>query len=276
MKLEHIGVEVLRRALDIYLDLAHGESRPALLAKIGADGFDSMPRALQSFIDESGRGSSAVGSRRFVLRLGNRRYPFMKFVLQEYLIDNEFFFSVDTHDQMEIRSSIPDFDAWLEIKRYNRSLKTEIEAAWERAGIPTFTDLQRIVQSGSATVSDEPKAGSGRTILVVDDERAIAESVATLLRAEGYTVTIAYDGAEALRRIQESRPDLILMDYEMPRMDGIQLCTTIRAIPAFEKIPILLATACSMDLSNVRAADGFLVKPYQKDILFSFIRHMLK
>ncbi|MBI1853087.1 MAG: response regulator [Planctomycetes bacterium] len=275
MKLEQIGVDVLRRALELYLDLAHGENKPALLAKIGAAGFQSTSQALGTFIDESGRGSAAAGSRRYVLRLGNRRYPFMKFVLQEYLIENEFFFSVDTHDQMEIRSSIPDFEAWLEIKRFNRALKDEIESAWEHAGIPTFSDLQRLVQAG-AGCSQDAKAASGRTVLVVDDERAIAETVATLLRGEGYSVVIAHDGAEALRRIQESCPDVILMDYEMPKMDGIQLCTTIRAIPAFRKVPILLATACSMDLSDVRAADGFLVKPYQKDILFSFIRHMLK
>jgi CheY-like chemotaxis protein len=276
MKLELIEVDLLRRAIDLYLEHAYGSAKEGRQKSVDLGRVKGTGEALALFINETGRGEAGTGARRYALRLGNRRYPFMKFVVQEYLIENEFFFSVDTHDQMEIRSSVPDFREWLEIKRFNRELKEEIESSWVAEGLPTFADLKRIVQPIAGSFSPGGEQTGARTILVVDDERAIADSVATLLRNEGYRVVTAYDGAEALRCIHERQPDLVLMDYEMPKMDGIQLANTIRSIPDFQKIPILLATACSMDLSDVKMADGFLVKPYQKDILFSFIHHLLK
>ncbi len=276
MKLEQIGIPLLRRALEVYLERAYGPQKQAHLDRLGIERFAQVSDALSSFVDESGRGGTASGSRRYILRIGNGRYPFMKFVLQEYLIPGEFFFTVDTHDQMELKASVPDYEAWLELKQFNRDLKAEIEAEWERESIPTFTDLKKLVQADPQLARRAAAPPGGRTILVVDDERAIADSVATLLRGEGYRVVTAYDGAEALRQIQDVSPDLILMDYEMPKIDGIQLCGTIRSLAPYLKVPILLATACSMDLSDVKVADGFLVKPYQKDILFSFIHHLLR
>jgi two-component system response regulator AdeR len=110
---------------------------------------------------------------------------------------------------------------------------------------------------------------------VVDDEPDIADTVEAVLVAEGYRVRKACDGAEALEALKTLRPDLILMDYEMPRMKGTEVCARIRRGKGDRDIPILLATAAMVDLSALADADGFLVKPYQRDVLVSFLAHLV-
>src|SRR5205085_290432 len=106
---------------------------------------------------EKPRGGDQGSLKRYTLRLGNARYPFMKFVVQEYLVDSEFFFSVDTHDDLDVRSDNPDYDAWVELKKHNLRLKKEIESAWARAGLPTHEDL-RLLAEGIAEVEREPES----------------------------------------------------------------------------------------------------------------------
>jgi CheY-like chemotaxis protein len=111
-------------------------------------------------------------------------------------------------------------------------------------------------------------------VLVVDDEPDIAETVEAVLRADGFRVRRASDGAEAVALLRTFRPDLVLMDYEMPGMKGTDACTRIRRGGKDRDVPILLATASMVDLSQLAEADGFLVKPYQRDVLVSFVRHL--
>ena len=83
----------------------------------------------------------------------------------------------------------------------------------------------------------------GKLILVVDDERDIAEIVSELLQGEGYRTTVAYDGQEALAALREHRPDAVVLDIKMPVMDGLEVIHRMRADPAFQDMPIVVLTA---------------------------------
>lgn len=266
MQLEAVSAELVERALELYLAVAwpgrEAEKRPDLVLEGCGEA------VLSAFTDES-RGD---GDRRYVLRLGNFRYPHMKLVVEEYLLPGEYVFMVDTHDQLDLKPDYPDYEAWQALKEANRRLKAEIEGCWRNEHIPTYADLAEMAILQKRT---DGVPGGGRKILVVDDEREIADAVATLLITEGYDVLLAHDGEEAVSTAVRERPDLILMDFQMPRLDGVQAAIRIRKTLKKSECRILLATAALMDLSAVAEADGFLLKPYSKEILFSFIHALL-
>lgn len=275
MKFAQIGIPLLKRCIEIYMNLAFGDGwREADFRVPFAIGEgDTLEKVLVQFRDESIPGEGDQKKiYRYTLQLGNSRYPFMKLVLHEHLIRGEYFFSVDTHDALNVKPSYPDYMQWVELKKFNGRLKQEIEDEWSRSGIPTSLELKRLAQE--ACPGEE--AGARGCILVVDDEREIAESLSSLLRGEGYGVKISESAEEALEEAERITPDLILTDYEMPGMDGLELCQRIRSNSKLKRIPILLATGGSIDLSNLNMINGFMVKPYQKEILFSFIQHLLK
>jgi two-component system cell cycle response regulator len=99
------------------------------------------------------------------------------------------------------------------------------------------------------------------------------------LDKEGYRVAIARDGIEALDQIRASRPELIISDVVMPRMDGYELCRTIKADPEMQEIPVVLLTSLSEPTDVFRAlesgADNFVSKPYEETFLLSNLRRML-
>jgi CheY-like chemotaxis protein len=271
VKLAEIGAFRVKEAARLYLEVAfegeRGPAVPILLLKDDAP----METVLSLFVDESHQGGLRA-THRHIVRLGSRLYPFMKFVLQEYLFEGEFFFCVDTHDQMELKPNVPDYDAWLELKRVNGQIKSEIERRWQQANLPTLLDMTRFVSTIQCV---EPAPGESHTILIVDDEKPIADTISTLLRARGYRTAIAYDGHEALEKLADVRPNLVLTDYEMPGMDGVALAARIKSREDTRDIRVLLATAASMNLADIAMADGFLVKPFRIDILFPLIAHLL-
>jgi len=91
------------------------------------------------------------------------------------------------------------------------------------------------------------------TILVVDDEPQIRRVMKTALATQGYTVLEARDGQEALERLRSERPDLIILDMNMPVMDGIETCGEIRA---GSSVPIIMLTVRSGERDKVRALDA--------------------
>ncbi len=268
MRLAEISVPMLRDAIDQFLGVAYeGADRPEAPS---IDDSESIESALSGY-EDSCVGREAA-SRCYVIRLGSREYPFMKLALQEYLLEDQFFFMVDTHDQMELKPGMPDYDAWIDLKRRNREVKLAIEERWADAGLPTLADLKRI----SAEVSVGDPVEPSRKILIVDDEEPLADSLGLLLERKGYSVATSYDGRAALERLEAYKPDLIVMDYEMPRLNGIELCGLLRKSEETVDIPVLLATASTVDLQEVmKLANGFLVKPYQKEILFDCIHHLM-
>ena len=273
MRLEDMTPALVRRAVAVYLERAwpgDGDARPRFdVSKLEDAG------TLAELFARFDRAPPSDGEvlERYTLRLGNRRYPFMKFVVQEYLVDEEFFFSVDTHDDLDVRSDSPDYFAWLELKKANLRLKREIEAAWAREGLPTNEDLRRIAQ-GIAQV--ERDGGVQARLLVVDDESQVAQGLAALLEARGYQVELAYDGREVLERLErDPLPDLILLDYGMPEVGGEQVLQRVRETPRLKDLPVLLATAASISLAKVPRASGFLQKPYSRAVLFAMLEKML-
>jgi CheY-like chemotaxis protein len=270
LKLGDLTFEMLSQALDIYLALAwpgrEEEKRPEFDPGAAGAGL------LESFDDES-KEEGGETTHRYVKRLGNRNYPHMKLVVEECLIPDEYFLAVDTHDELELKPNYPDYDAWQALKAKNREIKDSIEAGWREADLPTYASLKGLLEEAEA--GKKAKAKKAARILVVDDERDIADAVSALLIKEGYDVLLAHDGVEAVDTALLERPDLILMDFQMPRMDGVEAAVRIRKSKSRRECRILLATASLVDLSRVSEADGFLMKPYSRDILVSFIQALL-
>jgi len=115
------------------------------------------------------------------------------------------------------------------------------------------------------------------TILVVDDEPQIRRVLKTTLAADGYAIVEAHDGPEALEKLRGERPDLILLDMNMPGMDGLEVCREIRSA---SDVPILMLTVRNAERDKVRAldagADDYVVKPFGIQELLARIRAALR
>jgi CheY-like chemotaxis protein len=271
MRLEELTPDLLRRAFFVYLDQAWPGREKEKMPKLvdGASGAD----LLAGFTDESSRRGGS-GSRRYALRLGNMRYAHMKLVLEEQLVAGLYIFLVDTHDP-DIRPDFPDYDAWQALKEHNRRLKERIELGWHSAGIHTAQSLEGLVPAAPAAGPSD-RAGRGVRVLLVDDQEYLLRSVAKILRQEDFDVVLARDGQEAVSLALRLRPPHVLMDYEMPRMNGVEAARAIRAALPRSETRIILATAALIDLSAVQEADGFLLKPYFREFLISFLLAVLK
>ncbi|GAB4161037.1 MAG: hypothetical protein Fur0037_27770 [Planctomycetota bacterium] len=271
MRLQELRPETVRRAIEIYLDLAYGASgkpRRGVEEILAAEGIDAVLAHFQKEKCEPVPGHPCL---RYSLRLGNRNYPFMKLVLQEHLIAGEFCFSVDTHDQMDIEPDYPDYDAWMAVRRFNGELKSRIESQFEAEGIDTSARLRKLLAQRSAAEG----AGKSASVLVVDDEEDLAEAVALLLEKRGFRAFKVHDGEQALRAVASLQPDLLLLDYELPGLDGIAVIERLRADPLTSYVPILLSSAAKVSIADIRKADGFLAKPYQEDLLFEMVNRLL-
>ena len=118
-----------------------------------------------------------------------------------------------------------------------------------------------------------------KRILVVEDTDDNRRIIRDLLTASGYDLIEATDGAEGVALAQKERPDLVLMDIQLPEMDGYEATRQIRAIPELAKVPILAVTsyALSGDEAKTREAgcDGYVAKPFSPRQLLSKIREFL-
>jgi adenylate cyclase len=117
-------------------------------------------------------------------------------------------------------------------------------------------------------------------ILVVDDVADNVEILQMRLEGQGYEVVTAGDGVEALEKIRELRPDLVLLDIMMPKMDGIEAVKRIKADPSLPFIPVILVTARA-DAKDVIAGlesggDDYLTKPVDHAALSARVRAMLR
>lgn len=271
MRLEAMTVGMLRRALRIYQRETYGKADEIPVELTGEDD-DPIESSLDVFVDESRRTGDAV-VHCYAKRLGNPRYPFMKLVLQEHLVQGEYFFEVDTHDQMFALESVADEEReeMEALKRYNLDVKSRVEWALGEAQLPTSGHLKGLVET-LPTPRVEP---NGQTILVVDDDDCIASTLGLLLEARGYAVTCLHDGRDAVEVADAELHDLVLMDNEMPQLNGFEACRVLKSRDETKDIPVLIATAGSLTLQQLDQADGFLVKPFRIDLLFSMIQHLL-
>jgi DNA-binding response OmpR family regulator len=119
-----------------------------------------------------------------------------------------------------------------------------------------------------------------KNILVVDDDEAVVWAIRTTLQLHGYTVNSADNGLAALRQIQERPPDLILLDIEMPGMDGVEVCLQLRSDPRWSLLPIIFLTGLSEFRNKLAAytvgADDYLSKPFAMPELLMRIRAVLR
>jgi len=113
-------------------------------------------------------------------------------------------------------------------------------------------------------------------VLVADDEPAITELVAMILGFAGYAVTRAHDGEEALRLARETRPDVVLLDVMMPKLDGREVCRAIKRDDALRDTPVmLLSSADEADVEwRAAGAAAFLQKPFDVRRLPDAIRKL--
>lgn len=118
-----------------------------------------------------------------------------------------------------------------------------------------------------------------KSILLVDDEPNILLSLEFLMTRAGYTVRTASDGEAAMRSIEQSPPDLILLDINMARRDGFEVCQMIRANPVWRDIRIVMLTAKGRDVEREKGlalgADDYITKPFSTQEVVDKVRAML-
>lgn len=117
------------------------------------------------------------------------------------------------------------------------------------------------------------------TVLIVDDEQPIVDLVRFTLEDEQVQVVEAQDGVQALEAAREHQPDLILLDVQMPRLDGFEVCRRLREEPALEKSKIVMLTAASQEADRARGraagADDYLTKPFSPLRLLTIVQALL-
>ena len=119
----------------------------------------------------------------------------------------------------------------------------------------------------------------GKKILVIDDEQDLVDMLEITLESEGYEVLKAYDGYEGLEKSRESKPDLILLDIMLPKMDGYQVCRLLKFDDTSKDIPIVMLTARNQKQDRLTGkrvgADEYLVKPFSNEDLLKKIKAMI-
>ena len=117
-------------------------------------------------------------------------------------------------------------------------------------------------------------------VLIVEDEPDIRALVVHHLKREGYQVSAASSGEEALRQVQAAPPDLVLLDLMMPAMDGLEVCRRLRQDPATVSLPIVMLTAKGDEVDRVLGleigADDYIVKPFSPKELLARVRAVLR
>lgn len=119
-----------------------------------------------------------------------------------------------------------------------------------------------------------------KKILVVDDEKDLVEAVKFRLEANNYEVIQAYDGQEALVQARKLKPDLIILDLMLPKIDGYKVCRMLKFDERYKKIPIIMFTARAQEsdkkLGEEVGADAYITKPFEPEVLLSKIKELLK
>lgn len=118
-----------------------------------------------------------------------------------------------------------------------------------------------------------------KKVLVVDDNQDAIHILTAVLKKGGYLVSVALNGEEAMERVREDRPALILLDIMMPKMDGYEVCKTVKASAETRDIPVLIVTARKDPESRKRGMDvgasDYLVKPIRPAEILSKVREYL-
>jgi two-component system chemotaxis response regulator CheY len=118
-----------------------------------------------------------------------------------------------------------------------------------------------------------------KKILVIEDDPDARNLIETVLKLEGFVVTLAADGREGLDKVSLESPDLIITDISMPRLDGLSLIQLLRTMPLFRTVPILAITSFGTERATtaLRAgANRALARPIRNELLVEFVNNLLK
>ena len=119
-----------------------------------------------------------------------------------------------------------------------------------------------------------------KKILVVEDEQELVKAIQIRLGQAGYEVLFAYDGMEALDKARKEKPDLIILDLMLPKMDGYKVSALLKRDEKYKKIPIIMLTARAQDsdekLGFEVGADAYITKPFQHEIVLAKISELLE
>lgn len=117
-------------------------------------------------------------------------------------------------------------------------------------------------------------------VLVVEDEDALAELLQYNLKKEGFRVSLAADGDEAMILVEERQPDVIVLDWMLPKISGIEVCRRLRSRQETRNLPIIMLTARGEEADRIRGldtgADDYIVKPFLMKELFARVRAVLR
>lgn len=117
-------------------------------------------------------------------------------------------------------------------------------------------------------------------ILVIDDEIDIVRMVAKVLGARGHQIEAGRDGVDAVLRVRRAPPDLVLVDAELPGVDGVEVCRRLKGDPATRSVPVVLLRAGEITLADADnqhglGADGWLLKPFVREVLIATVDRLL-
>ncbi|MFQ5951842.1 MAG: response regulator transcription factor [Candidatus Omnitrophota bacterium] len=119
-----------------------------------------------------------------------------------------------------------------------------------------------------------------KKILIVDDEPFVVKVLANRLEASNYEVISAYDGQEGLKKVHDEKPDLIILDLILPKINGYEICNMLKKDKTFSEIPIIIisgrTTREDMKLAEEAAADAYIIKPFDRETLLSKIEELLE
>ncbi|MBI37591.1 MAG: phosphate regulon transcriptional regulatory protein PhoB [Alphaproteobacteria bacterium] len=118
------------------------------------------------------------------------------------------------------------------------------------------------------------------SVLIVEDEAALVELLSYNLEKNGFTTSIARDGEEAILAIAENKPDLVLLDWMLPYVSGIEICRRLRRDPETRELPVILLTARGEEGDRIRGldsgADDYIVKPFSPSELIARVKAVIR
>jgi len=119
-----------------------------------------------------------------------------------------------------------------------------------------------------------------KRVLIVDDESCFCEITKYSLEKAGYETFIAYNGQEAMSMLREVKPHIMLLDLNMPIMDGHEVCRLVRSDDEFKDLPIILVTAIDRDIVAAKVkekwANDYVIKPFDYDVLFEKMNNLIE
>jgi DNA-binding response OmpR family regulator len=118
-----------------------------------------------------------------------------------------------------------------------------------------------------------------KKILIVDDEVDLVETVRFPLEMEGFNVLVSYNGEDALNQARKEKPDLIILDLMLPKLDGYKVCRLLKFDEKYKHIPILMLTARTQEKDKIMGmetgADEYITKPFEMDDLMERVKSHL-